>query len=105
MITVNDCINLLAKHKVLKNWTVGQAAYAVEKAIETNCMAYGKDENGNLESIVIGRWNDSCSIHIIAIAGKHGCLKTFFKHLKVTHPQVKTLTAVRYGKETIYHLK
>jgi hypothetical protein len=103
--TIADCVNYIRSKGILKDWTTMQIANQIMTCLKENSFAFQTDINNKLISICLGRWHNSCCLHIIAIAGEPGSLKLLIRHLKHVYPTVKTLKAERYGKQIEYNVE
>lgn len=102
MNNIQDAIDFLRIHDVLKDWSNEQIAVGINRAIDTCCCTFSADSHGNIDGLVFGRWIiPGEHIFVIAAAGK-GKLKQFFSYLRSTFPDCHKISAMRYGTERIY---
>lgn len=105
MPTVEESVRFIRHYGLLKDWSDAQIINQILKCIQQNSMAYCVDENQKLISICLASWHDSCSMHIIALAGIKGSLERMLGHLKTKYPTIKYLTATRRTKPVTYNVE
>lgn len=100
--SVEDCLRFIRAFGVLDKWSDAQIIDQIIDCLNNNCLAFATDHENKLISICLGRWHETCCMHIIAIAGYRGALYNLYRHLRKRFPHVTKLRAERNGKPVEY---
>jgi hypothetical protein len=101
MNNIQDAIDFLRMHGVLKDWDTHKIAAGMNLAINTCCWSHSVDPYGNIDGLVFGRWIEPAKhIFVIAAVGK-GKLRLFFDFLRRNFPECRKISYMRHGVEKI----
>ena len=96
--SIKDCLDLIRANDVLPDWSDAQLVNALHKSLQDAAFTYTIDEAGNLDGLVLARWDAEDSLHIIAMVCK-GKMWTLLKYLRRVFPKTKHITYYRSKRD------
>lgn len=99
MVSIEDGLKFIRSHYLLLEWTDESILDIIRQAILNKAFSYTLNNKGELNGIVIGKWINPCTIHIITIYGE---LKPFLVYLKNIAPWCHTITGIRHNRNILY---